>query len=267
MNDKQALINVLNRLTAPIEKHTIQFFNNSNPANPDNKPTSRGSGVLLKHNTNHYIATAAHVIENSEDNHFGVYTQTKDFFELGTSCMCKEANDPDKTSLDIAVWYIEPEIADDIAPRDWWYDVENCLINHSESSEERYFIFGFPAKKIELCEDTKAIVQYPFKFHTRGYSTSRHAGKAHFNPKYNLLLEFHKKKIEDIKTGMRQTAPDPYGISGCGLWFLDEGEYRLVGIMTEWKNPTEGIPAFMATKIDSVVNAIAFLESKLESKM
>lgn len=48
MNDKQALINVLNRLTAPIEKHTIQFFNNSNPANPDNKPVSRGERSTIE---------------------------------------------------------------------------------------------------------------------------------------------------------------------------------------------------------------------------
>ncbi len=253
-------------LTAPIEKHTIQFFYNTNPADPDNKPIPLGSGVLLKKNKNSYIVTAAHVVEDFKEKHIGVYTTKKDFFELGTVCKCTEIDDLVKSSLDIAIWYIEPEIANDIAPNDWWYDIKDCLPNHMESDKSKYFIYGHPAKKTEIIDDTKAIIQYPFKFFTRGYSTSPHAKNAHFNPKYNLLLEFHKKKIADTKTGKRQVAPNPYGISGCGLWYLDRMKYRLVGIMTEWKNPTDNIPAFMATKIDYIIEAIIHLDKNMMAK-
>lgn len=257
---------LLNVLVTHIEKHSIQFFYNTNPADPENIPFSLGSGVLLRHNSNHYIAIAAHVVEDYEEYHIGVYTRKKDFFELGTICKCKEANDAAKSTLDIAIWYIEPEIAVDIAPIDWWYDVKECLTNHKESRISKYFIYGFPANKIKIIDKTKSIKQYPFKYFTRGYSVSPHAKNAKFNPKFNLLLEFHKKKIIDMRTGNRQTAPDPYGISGCGLWLLDGLKYRLVGIMTEWKAPTDKIPAFMATKIDYVLDAIEFLENNLSVK-
>lgn len=110
-------------LTTEIEKYSIQFFYNDNPENTEHKPVPLGSGVLLKHDSNHYIVTAAHVIDNCDVNHIGVYTREKDFFELGTTCKCKEANDAAKSRLDIAIWYIEPEMAAEIAPHDWWYDV------------------------------------------------------------------------------------------------------------------------------------------------
>lgn len=255
---------LLEQLTKPIENHSIQFFYNSNPSDLENRPISLGSGLLLRHKTNFYIVTAAHVVEDFEGKHIGVYTRTADFFELGSICKCIEADDPFKSTIDIAIWYIEPEIVADIAPFDWWYDVKECIINHVESAESKYYIFGFPAKKIDINESTKAIVQYPFKFFTRGYSTSAHVRNVHFNPKYNLLLEFHKKKIVDLATQRRQTAPDPYGISGCGLWFLDGLEYHLVGIMTEWKTPIERIPAFMATKIDYVIGAMEYLEKSMK---
>lgn len=64
MNNKQALINVLNRLTAPIEKHTIQFFNNSNPANPDNKPkTSMDS--IKQSRWNSHTKTSSKLFRNN----------------------------------------------------------------------------------------------------------------------------------------------------------------------------------------------------------
>lgn len=257
---------ILYDLTKEIEKYSIQFFNNGNPGNPELKPISLGSGVLLKHDSNHYIATAAHVVDNSDVFHIGVYTREKNFFEIGTTCKCKEANDETKSTLDIAIWYIEPEIVEEIAPLDWWYDVNWCLKNHTESNISKYYIYGFPAKKIKINEKTKAIEQYPFKYFTRGYSCSPNAKNVNYNPKFNLLLEFHKNKIIDIRTNKRQTAPDPYGISGCGLWYLDGLKYRLVGLMTEWKTPTDKIPALMATKIDYVLAAIDFFERNLLKK-
>ncbi len=262
MNFQRILMDFIkDYLATPIERHSIQFFYNTNPRDSENKPKPLGSGILLQHGGNYYIATAAHVVEDIDKQHIGVYTRTKDFFELGTICKCANADDPQRSILDIAIWYIEPEIVIDIAPLDWWYDVNDCLLNHKETQKSQYYIYGFPAKKIKINKDTKAIVQYPFKFFTRGYSASKHVKRVQFNPKYNLLLEFHKKKIIDVRTQKRQMAPDPYGISGCGLWFLIGLKFRLVGIMTEWLTPTYKIPAFMATKIDYVIDAIEYLES------
>lgn len=245
---QQYIIQIIDRLSKPIEGHSIQFFSNSNPGDPNHKPKPLGSGVLLKYGKNHYITTAAHVLAELGQTHIGVYTRVKDFFEVISSSMIE--------SSDIAVWKVEPDHAVDIAPEDWWYPIEKSIFNHNEVSEEKYFIYGFPAKKYKIDPQSKAIIQYPLRYFTRGYSSSPHARNANYDPNINLLMEFHKNKIRDIKTGIKETAPDPYGMSGCGLWFLDEHGFRLAGIMTEWKQPKEHIPALMGTRIDEVFKLI-----------
>ncbi|MDE7181307.1 MAG: hypothetical protein K2N88_08950 [Muribaculaceae bacterium] len=74
--------------------------------------------------------------------------------------------------------------------------------------------------------------------------------------KFNVLVEFHKKKTADFRRGHREQAPDPFGISGCGLWYNDNSRLRLVGIMTAWKYPKEHLPLMMGTRIDLVRAAI-----------
>lgn len=258
---KKYLSQVLDRLTAPIENHSIQLFINSDPGDEQHPPHPIGSGVLLKHNQNHYIATAAHVIESRNTDHIGVYTRVKDFFELGNTCSTQETSP--SPVFDVAIWYIEPDIAKDIAPEEWWYDISQSVFRHQESQEIRYYIYGFPGKKYKINHQTKAIIQYPFRFFTRGFSTHHHGRRAQFNPQYHLLLEFHKKKVADVRTGKRHAAPKPFGMSGCGLWFFDGQTYRLAGIMTEWKQQTERIPALRATKIDIVLDAINYIETGL----
>lgn len=247
---------IIDRAAAPIEQHTIQFFSNSNPGDPENLPVSLGSGVLLKHGDHHYIATAAHVLEPRKHTHVGVYTREKDFFEV------IDAHTIDIDLIDIAVWYIIPEHAAGIAPEDWWYPIENSLFNHREEPLDKYLVFGFPAKKYKIDKKTNAITQYPFKFLTRGYSASPHTNHANYDPRLNFLMEFHKTKTRDVKSGRRENAPDPYGMSGCGLWNFNGNEFRLVGIMTEWKQPKEHIPALMGTRIEHVMRAITDFENR-----
>lgn len=244
-------------LSSEIELHTIQFFSNSNPGDQNHKPESLGSGVLIKHGEKHYIATAAHVLGNTEGDHIGVYTRKKDFFEIGTTCK----SDPEL--IDVGVWYVEPDLAADMAPEDWWYPIEESVSHHTEVDEEKYLIYGFPATKSSIDLDTKEIHQNPFKYLTRGYSSTPQAKKANVNEEISFLLEFHKDKIRDVRTNRREHAPQPYGMSGCGLWYFDGIKFRLVGIMTEWRQPIDKLPALKATKIEFVLGAILHLESIL----
>lgn len=255
-NIRSYLSEILNRFAEPIERHSIQFFSKTNPVDDDEDPKSLGSGVLLKHAGNHYIATAAHVLNSLNETHIGVYTRVTDFFEV----LSAEIEQSDL--IDVAVWHIVPEYAAGIAPEDWWYPIERSIIHQQETPEERYFIYGFPAKKYKIDRKTKAIIQYPFRYLTRGYSASGHTRHVNYDPAINLLMEFHKTKTRDISSGRRENAPDPYGMSGCGLWYFDGLEFRLVGIMTEWKQPKERIPALMGTKIYQVLKLITTFENR-----
>ena len=249
---------VSERLSEPVLLHTIQFFTNDHPENPYTIPKPHGSGVLLRDGDRFFIATASHVVEDREKTHIGVYTPKKDFFEIGTILNTPTGRSETDNFIDIAIWVVEPEYAEDIAPIDRWYDLRDAVTGHKETLEERYLVVGFPATKVEIKTRRQAIIQSPFKFHTRGRSQTPDGRRARKDESKNFLIEFHKDKIANLKDGRREMAPDPHGISGCGLWYFDEylQRYRLVGIMTEWKQPQERLPLMMGTRIDYVIDTI-----------
>lgn len=256
--------NVVKILSEHIEHHTIQFWRNDHPENETHRPVPHGSGVLTRLGDRHFIITASHVVEDHDKTVIGVYTQKKDFFQLGPFVNTPTAESENNNNTDIAVWFIEPDIVEDIAPLDWWYDLRDACYEHEESPEQRYLVYGFPATKVDIKLKEKELRQDPFKFQTRGYSHTSEGKRARKNEAINLLVEFHRKKVADVATGHREWAPDPHGMSGCGLWYLDPEtrRYHLAGIMIEWKQPEEQLPILMATKIDMAIQAINYYDSK-----
>lgn len=247
---------LIDRLSSPIKRHTIQFYRNDYPQNEYHPPRPYGSGVMLKLDGEYYIATASHVLKDHEKIIIGVYTRTDGYYQVGTVINTLPTESGGNDLADLAVWAVETDIALQIAPDDWWYDLLDAISNHQETPEYRYLVYGFPITKTDVKIRTQELRQDPFRFHTRGYSHTGEGKRAEKNEKINLLVEFHKDKVMDVATGQRQQAPYPYGMSGCGLWYYDGIRYRLVGIMNEWKQPKEHIPALMGTRIDLILQAI-----------
>ena len=78
----------------------------------------------------------------------------------------------------------------------------------------------------------------------------------------NVIVHYDKQKVKDYSTGQFLSGPDPFGISGCGLWFTPpqvkaKGEHidkKLVAIMTEW--PKENRKFWIGTRIDVITEVI-----------
>jgi hypothetical protein len=75
-------------------------------------------------------------------------------------------------------------------------------------------------------------------------------------------VHYDKKKVKDNKTGKIFIGPDPFGISGSGLWFTlpqakaigEPIEKKLVAIMTEW--PKRNRKYWIGTRIDIITEVI-----------
>ena len=243
-----------------IEHHTIQIWRYDHPKNENHRPVPQGSGVLTRLGDRHFIITASHVVEDHDKTAICVYTRKNYFFQLGLFVNTPTAQSESNNNTDIAVWPIESEIVEDIAPLDWWYDLSDACFKHEESPEQRYMVYGFPATKVDIKLKEKKLRQNPFKFRTRGYSHTPEGKMVQKNEAINLLVEFHRKKVADVATSHREWAPDPHGMSGCGLWYLhpETRKYHLAGIMIEWMQPK---PILMATKIDMALKAISDYDS------
>ena len=70
---------------------------------------------------------------------------------------------------------------------------------------------------------------------------------------FNFNVEFHKNKLINIETGLRVSAPNIKGMSGCGLWYKFQDNIYLVGIVHSFNNTASKISA---TKIDFVIDIL-----------
>jgi hypothetical protein len=79
------------------------------------------------------------------------------------------------------------------------------------------------------------------------------------DPQRHLLVGFDKARV--FTTAGRMTAPDPYGLSGCGAWRLGlepdapEGLPRLSAIMIEWRRGGR-FPHLLGTRIFLLIQAL-----------
>lgn len=91
-------------------------------------------------------------------------------------------------------------------------------LNHKLCGENRYFIYGYPTFKSKKNKITKKIKVTPFKFSTRGILDKNMYDKKKGDfPKFNFLLEYHRRKLKQIGNPRILIGPKADGNSGTGL--------------------------------------------------
>lgn len=218
-------------------------------------PKPYGSGVFVKIQDFYFLLTAAHVVDNKmEDIYIGIAKHI--LLKLGgeyTTNIAPGHRDDDK--LDIAILKLSDEAVEKIGDTYQFLSEEELGINHEIKELPMYQSIGFPASKSKYNTFKKSIVSNPFIYTTMPAKQNIYDELK--SPIFsNLIVHYEKEKVFDYKTGQYQTGPDPFGISGSGLWFIpsqlrEKGEKidkKLVAIMTEW--PTENRNFWIGTRID-----------------
>lgn len=250
-------------------RHTIGIYRHDvdeNLGRAIGRPEFIGSGVLIEHNGNHYLASAGHILKDVADPnaHYGVFTCDKEFLEPGEAKFVNPTSGyRDDDMIDVGVWRIPSEFVQDIEKSHAFLSSSLILRNHREIPHYNYLCVGYPATKIDVDSKRRVVVESPFKLCTRGVSDTAEGKNAIHNPDYNYLLEFHRDKFRNAD-GARYIAPIPKGISGGGVWYFDkDARPRLAGILIEWKMPEERLPMLMATRIDFVMEIIFEMEAEI----
>lgn len=218
-------------------------------------PRPYGSGVFIKIGELHFLFTAAHVVDDKmEEIYVGINKST--LLKLGGEYTINKApglRDDDK--LDIAILKLSEETVEKLGNQYQFLDGNELGINHEIKELPMYQSVGFPASKSKFNKFKNAIVSVPFIYTTMPASQNIYEELA--CPIFsNLIVHYDKEKVLDYKTGDYQTGPDPFGISGSGLWFIpsqlrekgEKIEKKLVAIMTEW--PKENRKFWIGTRID-----------------
>lgn len=256
-----------------IAQYSIQLFHNDVPQWELSPPEPIGTGVLIKYENDHFIVSAAHVLQpyatKQKRNPYreeSEYDDSKDaflslenigFYYGGFYYPIKEVAYTNITGevenlIDIAVIKLEKETVEELLGKQF-VDCNLVEFDHAVTTQNRYFVYGYPAEWTDLKSDK--IVCKPLEMITHGIDASMVEGLK-FDVQYNLLIEYNPKSLVD-KDGNVLDISSPNGISGCGLWYLGtDNQLKLVGIMTENKIEKEGKPFMMATRIEAVIDIL-----------
>lgn len=260
-----------------IVPYTLQLFHNDKPQWESAPPEPVGTGVLIKFENNCFIVTAAHVLQPyATKQKRNPYKEESDYDDPQEAFLTLEnigfyydgayypirevvfTNIDGKVEnlVDIAAVNLEKETVEELSGKQF-VDCDMLELNHTISTQNRYFVYGFPAEWTDLKSDK--IVSKSFRLITRGVNVSSEGIEdLEFDTQYNLLIFYdHKNLVSENCYELNLSSPN--GISGCGLWYYENaGMLKLVGIMTENKFEKERKPFMMATKIDVVIDILKY---------
>lgn len=260
-----------------IAPYNLQLFHNDKPQWESAPPEPVGTGVLIKFENNYFIVTAAHVLQPyATKQKRNPYKEESDYDDPQEAFLTLEnigfyyddayypirevvfTNIDGKVEnlVDIAAVNLEKETVEELSGKQF-VDCDMLELNHTISTQNRYFVYGFPAEWTDLKSDK--IVSKSFKLITRGIDVpSDGIEDLEFDTQYNILIFYdHKNLVSENDNELNLSSPN--GISGCGLWYYENaGMLKLIGIMTENKFEKERKPFMMATKIDVVIDILKY---------
>jgi hypothetical protein len=222
-------------------------------------PTAIGSAVLLEIGGEHFAITAGHVTD----------WRTRGTMYLGggehpivldgsltTTVHPSGKRKADK--LDVSVIRLADETTGALQVHNFlrWSEIYGRL----EAPPDEYFITaGFPVTRQRIILDPPGVETSIYAFLAVSRDFPEYDSQK-YDPLQNILLKFTKKKMWRRDKG-RVTAPDLYGMSGCGIWWAEGykapelGLPQLAAIGIEWHVGKR--PQVLGTRIAVILAAIA----------
>lgn len=236
-----------------IATHTVQLWlvidDNADKAKP------LGSAVLIVINNRHYLLTAAHVMDGIDVKYMAFWDE-QDLVQVSGHAVFLSNQAESNRMGDIAVWELSSDATLALLKHYVFLPFDRLKLDHTLETRERYFLLGFPASKSKKIYRTMTISIKTFKFFTRGVISLRKVKHNQLDANVNFMLEYHHRKAQSVFAKKRhiEHLPDPHGLSGCGLWYMDDDkESKLVGIMIGY-NHTDSI--MIASRIDLATEII-----------
>lgn len=241
-----------------IYQSTCHFLTIDNTGNP--KP--HASGVFAKIENNFFLLTAGHVIDNCEDDIYIGIKQGEPLLKLGGEWVKNvPESERENDKIDAAVLMLNDKTIEKVRENYHFIGLNNIEINHAERKLPMYVSLGFPSSKSKYNPYKNELKSVPFQYVTMCADDSIYKEQGCAKNE-NLIVHYDKNNVLNYSSGKKTIGPDPYGISGSGLWYIPETEVlktsnidkKLVAIMTEW--PTNNRKYWIGTRIDVFTEVI-----------
>ncbi len=250
--------NAIRKAYSSTLKFTIQFFYD----NVKGDPSPTGSGLLLKFNNRFFMLTAAHVIAEDYNDLFIILPEKE--LRLGGqlfSTPLPPSGRREDDKIDIAVLELNNETVKEIGEDFSYISVDEIGLSHKcIIDQQKYLTVGYPASKTKKIwnKDEISALLYPYVSEVADDFDYKRFG---FSKNTHIAIRFDGY-ITYLNNDNKQIAPKLNGISGCGLWYLDnfpstdqDKNKLLIGFILE-RRREEGNKALVATRIDLVTEFI-----------
>ena len=201
---------------------------------PD-RPTIQGSAFWVSVGPHNYVVTANHVLDQTDGS--SLYLGNGDMLLIAKADIVRTSNPPcgdyDLDPLDLAVFRLtDQQISALRAIGRQPIPITDSAHRPNPIDGLQLVFAGYPATKLRLSFSRKSMSPQLHTITSQALTESEIAGHG-WDPGLHMLVTFNRSRMT-TDSGVRLTAPEPYGMSGGAVLAPDritEGTYLLgVGI-------------------------------------
>lgn len=223
-----------------------------------------GTGIFIKIQNLYLLVSAAHVFDDFHELFIPLGSGETLLKPGGKLIINNSKVARSKDDLDIGIL-----ILDDISVKDLIQSYDfvmegNLATNHNITYLHNYIVFGYPSSWSKKSITRNSFHSRPFINFTKCVDLIEYP-QLKRNEVLNIIVEYNRQETVNFKSKKFSFGPDLFGISGCGLWYLDPRNYKekanpkLVGIMTDW--PITNRKRLISTRIDAITEILRKSES------
>ena len=226
----------LNLSKEKLHFHTIQFL--TKRLTPLSNYSPYGSGVLIQIEDQYLIFTASHVTKTTDAGPLYVNTRIGVERVIGS---CHETDFELDKNTDLAYILLDRMLGLLLTETYQFLPLTKICHSHIPKETTNYMISGYPTEYIWEQEGDIFTGSANFLL---SMADEKRYNYYHFDKEKNFVLNFAGRGVDMRTRNRSDKICEPYGMSGCGLWFLqarpESGkmvlDYVLIGIMTIYKN-------------------------------
>lgn len=196
-----------------------------------------GSAVLIRMNIYNFLITAAHVLKENKESTLYLFGKS-DLVELKGTAYSTPFENANHSKIEFSFMHLDESTVKELIHFDF-LDISFVEPNDFTHQHKLYTFVGYPGTKNKPRPDIKTVKRSIFVYSNSGSDNSLYK---HFKvePYSHIIVGYEKEKGINNQ-GEILTMPDPYGMSGGGVWNLTDFNQlpisfipKLVGIGLEY---------------------------------
>ncbi len=231
----QLVNDIIQTVAEKVLASTIPLFTISEKK-PDT-PVAHGSAVLINRSGHNILVTAAHCLETKKKERIPNWIFSGDKFHLINRTSYVHSN----SAIDVGFVFLEPILVE-ACNNSYIFLNENYLASlYKQRAGDNYVVAGYPGSRNAVNQKQKKVIIEPFVLHNAAKPISIYTN-AGIDPHSFILSSFHRRMSRFSNEMSFHKSPEPYGISGSGLWYIPSflakkpkhPSFFLVGIQSEY---------------------------------